>query len=420
MTANLRELARRYGVQLSYVDTAGNEQTATEEALRAVLRKRRRTTRPAADVVIVEWDGELPYGYHRRGDSMIFSAPMKAYAPPANTWGIFTPIRDVAEIARYRRWIASLGGTYVATLPLLPSLPGERSPYSPSTRLRFESDLAIDNLYLDFPLGVNPRGNDVRDHPDQFVSGVSAGAPPDAFFPQGQVWGFPPLDPDNIRAHHHEYFRACIANHMARAGVLRIDHVMGLHRLFWVPDGMQAKDGLYVHYPAEELYAVLTIESHRHRCAVVGEDLGTVPRYVPEAMRAHGVRRMFVVQYELKDEDPPLRDPEAASVASINTHDMPPFAAFWSQQSESMRRRVVRFVDAKSDDALDVLEALLRWLGRSKAEIVLVNLEDLWLETEPVNVPGQPEKSWRHQPKLGLDDVRANATVLRLLRTIAR
>ena len=411
-----------------------------------------------ADAIIVEWDGELPYGYHRRGDSIIFSAPMQAYAPRAGTWGIFTPIRDVAEIARYREWLDSIGGTYVATLPLLPAVPGERSPYSPSTRLKLllprpagekvaqadeggehrtefeplirpsgtfsaqagrrKSEGAL--LYLDFPLGVNANGDDVRDFPDQFVRGVSAGAPPDSFFPEGQVWGFPPLHPENIRVRHHEYFRACVANHMAHASMLRIDHVMGLHRLFWVPEGTPAKDGHYVHYPADELYAVLTIESHRHQCAIVGEDLGTVPDYVPPAMLKHGVRRMFVVQYELKDEDPPMRNPERMCVASINTHDMPPFATFWAEAKESLKKRVVRFVDAKSDAPLDVLEALLRWLGRSDAEIVLVNLEDLWLNTEPVNVPGRPEKSWTHVPRLGLDEVRVNEQVLRLLRTIAR
>jgi 4-alpha-glucanotransferase len=275
-------------------------------------------------------------------------------------------------------------------------------------------------LYLDFPLGVNANGDDVRDFPDQFVRGVSVGAPPDSFFPEGQVWGFPPPHPENIRARQHEYFRACIANHMAHASMLRIDHVMGLHRLFWVPEGTKAKDGHYVHYPADELYAVLTIESHRHKCAIVGEDLGTVPDYVPPAMLKHGVRRMFVVQYELKDEDPPMREPERMCVASINTHDMPPFAKFWAEAKESLKKRVVRFVDAKSDAPLDVLEALLRWLGRSDAEIVLVNLEDLWLNTEPVNMPGSPEKSWTHVPKLGLDEVRVNEQVLRLLRTIAR
>jgi 4-alpha-glucanotransferase len=342
--------------------------------------------------------------------------PMQAVAPRADTWGIFTPVRDVAEIARYAEWLESLGGTYVATLPLLPAVPGERSPYSPSTRLRFDVEPAIPNLYLDFPLGVHPNGEDVRNFPDQFVRGISVGAPPDSFFPEGQVWGFPPSSPASPL----DYFRACIANHMKHASMLRIDHVMGLHRLFWVPDGKTAKDGHYVHYPSEELYAVLTSESQRHGCALVGEDLGTVPSYVPPAMLQHGVRRMFVVQYELKDEDPPMREPERMCVASINTHDMPMFATYWSRASASLRRRVVRYIDARSEETIDVLEALLRWLGRSKAEVVIVNLEDLWLETEQVNMPGQPEKSWTHRPKYGLDEIRAKGEVLRLLRTIAR
>jgi len=186
-------------------------------------------------------------------------------------------------------------------------------------------------LYLDFPLGVSADGFDVQHYSGQFAKGASVGAPPDAFFTKGQSWGFPPLDPDAIREHRHDYFRACIRNHMEHAAILRIDHHMGLHRLFWIPEGAEPKDGVYVRYPEEELYAILTIESHRHQCAVLGEDLGTVPNYVPRAMRKHGVRRMYVVQYELKPEaEAPAGQPPAESVASVNTHDMPTFAGFWS------------------------------------------------------------------------------------------
>src|SRR5207253_8981248 len=192
---------------------------------------------------------------------------------------------------------------------------------------------ATPGLYLDFPLGVSAGGFDAHHYAAQFAKGASVGAPPDAFFTKGQNWGFPPLDPDAIREHRHAYFRACIRNHMEHAGILRIDHHMGLHRLFWIPAGGEPKDGVYVRYPDEELYAILTIESHRHNCVVLGEDLGTVPEYVPRAMRAHGVRRMYVVQYELKPEGPaPAGRPPAESIASINTHDMPTFAGFWSAE----------------------------------------------------------------------------------------
>ena len=174
-------------------------------------------------------------------------------------------------------------------------------------------------LYLDFPLGVHANGYDAWRFQDQFVAGVSVGAPPDLFFTKGQNWGFPPLDPDAIRDRHHSYFRDCIRHQLAHASILRIDHVMGLHRLFWIPQGADAKDGVYVRYPEDELYAILMIESNRSNSVVVGEDLGTVPKYVPKMMEKHGVRRMYVVQYELKPAGKqPAGTPPANSVASGN------------------------------------------------------------------------------------------------------
>jgi 4-alpha-glucanotransferase len=302
-------------------------------------------------------------------------------------------------------------------------------------------------LYLDFPLGVNPNGYDASRFASSFVRGVSVGAPPDLFFTRGQSWGFPPFDPDAIRVERYDYFRRCIAHHASHAGVLRIDHVMGLHRLFWIPEGGEPKDGVYVRYPEDELYAVLTIESNRHRCAIVGEDLGTVPQYVPGMMKKHGLRRMYVVQYEAKpDDDEPVGKPSAESVASINTHDMPTFAGFWSgrdiddrvqqalldergaaderRKREETRDRVRHFLKAQGllqderDDTRAVLAALLRFLGASDAEIVLVNLEDLWLETEPQNVPGVPERSWRHKFVNNLEDTRRDLDVIAILSSI--
>lgn len=296
-------------------------------------------------------------------------------------------------------------------------------------------------LYLDFPLGVNPNGYDAWRYSEHFAKGVSVGAPPDLFFTRGQNWGFPPLDPDAIRAHHHRYFRICIRQQLTHAGILRIDHVMGLHRLFWIPNGAEAKDGVYVRYPEEELYAMLTIEANRANCVIVGEDLGTVPAYVPDSTRKRGIRRMFVVQYEAKpDED---LAPTPQSIASINTHDMPTFAGFWSGRDiddrveqgllddrgaererttrARMRESLIRFLAARGllsngqGDTMAVLEALVRFLGGSEAEVVLVNLEDLWLEREPQNVPGVPDRSWRQRFRVPLETARGDATMTALL-----
>jgi 4-alpha-glucanotransferase len=296
-------------------------------------------------------------------------------------------------------------------------------------------------LYLDFPLGVNPGGYDVHRYAHVFASGVSVGAPPDLFFTKGQDWGFPPFDPDAIRHDRYEYFRAAVRHHVSHAGILRIDHVMGLHRLYWVPQGHGAKDGVYVRYHADELYAILVLESRRHGCTIVGEDLGTVPPEVPKKMNRHGLRRMYVVQYEAKPNATPLDAPPAQSVASINTHDMPTFAAWWAakdvddrvkmgllddagaRQERStrvaMKRAIVQsLVDGPSQDAQKALEAVLAFLAASDAEIVLINLEDLWGELEPQNVPGMPELSWRHKFRMSLEDARADGSIRRVLENM--
>ena len=302
-------------------------------------------------------------------------------------------------------------------------------------------------LYLDFPLGVNGSGYDVQRYPGLFARGVSVGSPPDPFFTKGQNWGFPPFDPDAIRRDRYAYFRAAIAHHMAHAGILRLDHVMGLHRLYWIPEGADAADGTYVRYRAEELYAILTLESRRHGCVVVGEDLGTVPPEVPRTMHRHGIRRMYVVQYEAKGEQPPVPPPPAASVASLNTHDMPPFRSFWSaadvddrveqnlldvegadaerSSRDLMKKEISAFLVEKGhltgwpgEDTAKVLEGLLAFLASSAAEIVLVNPEDLWGEVTPQNRPGVPEQSWRQKFRLRLEDAQADGTIRRLLERV--
>jgi 4-alpha-glucanotransferase len=316
--------------------------------------------------------------------------------------------------------------------------------YRMAQQMRAVADDARRNglgLYLDFPLGVNAGGYDAWRYRDQFAKGVSVGAPPDLFFTKGQNWGFPPLDPETAREHHYDYFRACIRHHVEHAGILRFDHVMGLHRLFWIPKGGEAKDGVYVRYHDEELYAALLIEASRTSTVIVGEDLGTVPESVPKTMARHGLRRMYVVQYEQK-----LTPPSAESVASVNTHDMPTFAGFWREKDiddrvaqglldehgavderaarEQLRDDFTRQLAARdllhhdTGDMTAVLQALLAFLAESDAEIVLVNLEDLWLEPEPQNAPGVPGRSWRQKLRMTLEQASADNTVKRLLHTV--
>jgi len=290
-------------------------------------------------------------------------------------------------------------------------------------------------LYLDLPLGVRPDGYDVWREREAFIPGAYAGAPPDAVFTNGQNWGFPPLHPERIREQGYRYVIACLRHHLRCAGILRIDHVMSLHRLFCIPKGLEAAHGVYVRYQAEELYAILAVESHRHKAIIVGEDLGTVPSYVRPAMRRHNLHRIYVVHYELASDLrrglPPV---SSNSVASLNTHDMPPFAAFWQgldieewrriglldkagveeekNRLLSMKKALVTFLQDRdwlqgaANDIAAVLKACLSFLAASQARMVLVNLEDLWLEIQPQNIPSTRKEypNWRRRAKYTFEE----------------
>jgi 4-alpha-glucanotransferase len=304
-------------------------------------------------------------------------------------------------------------------------------------------------LYLDLPLGVNGASYDVWRHRSAFAVDSSAGAPPDLFFSGGQDWGFPPLHPERIREDGYAYPRAAIANLLRYASALRIDHVMGLHRLYWIPRGVEARHGAYVGYHAEEWYALLSIEAHRAGAAVVGEDLGTVPGYVRRAMRRHRFHTSYVIQFEADPQTRELRDPPAGSAASLGTHDLPAWAAFWSgddvrlfgelglldpgdagrrgDERSGIREAIVEGLRARgllagrSADATAILEAALRFLGRSDAALAIVALEDLWLEERPQNVPGTAAErpNWRGRLRLTLDELAADERVDRLIDAIA-
>jgi 4-alpha-glucanotransferase len=301
-------------------------------------------------------------------------------------------------------------------------------------------------LYLDMPLGVNPDGYDTWRFRELFAPGVAAGAPPDPLFTGGQNWGFRPLNPGALRASRYAYLIEALRHHFRHASILRLDHVMSLYRLFWVPDGMPATRGVYVRYHDDELFALLVLESARHQAVVVGEDLGTVPAAVRRTMERHGVQRMHVVQFEASpDRNPPLQQPPPCVVASLNTHDMPTFTGFWrgsdiddqlelglidyqeyvsaQRRRATLRARLATLLDAGSDaDVAVVRDGLLRRLAESAARYVLVTLEDLWLEERPQNVPGTSTErpNWQRRSRWTLDDILGSEALNRSLRDIDR
>lgn len=271
-------------------------------------------------------------------------------------------------------------------------------------------------LYLDLPVGAHAQGYDTWDERELFAWGVAAGAPPDDFFAAGQNWGFPPLKPGGRGAARH--LAAVVRHHMQVAGILRLDHVMGLHRMFWVPEGADATEGVYVRYPRDELLATVAIESARSGCVVVGEDLGTVPPEIRDAMDEHGLLGMSVALFNQPSwAGAEFVMPSREQLASVDTHDTPTFAAWLRGLDVDQRlsagliddevaglqhderaqavENLIGFLEARGSldlraaaDPLTVLGALLQELGESDVPVVLVTLDDLAGETNPQNVPG--------------------------------
>ena len=248
--------------------------------------------------------------------------------------------------------------------------------------------LGID-LYFDLPLGVDPRGFDAQRHAALLARSMSTGSPPDPGVPGGQDWGFAPWHPRRLRDSGYRPWIDALAHHFGVARILRIDHALGLHRLFWIPRGAPPANGAYVRFPAEPLYATLVAEAARAGAEVVGEDLGTVPPELRPALRRNGLLRIFVAQLEW-DGPGSMSLPPADCVASLNTHDHPPFATYWKDRT--VRRtgapdRTGRF--PSGERAPEAFRRATDLLARSAASLFLINLEDLWGERQAQNVPGR-------------------------------
>jgi alpha-1,4-glucan:alpha-1,4-glucan 6-glycosyltransferase/4-alpha-glucanotransferase len=298
-----------------------------------------------------------------------------------------------------------------------------------ATRLRSRGR----TLALDLPVGAHPDGFDVWSSPRSFMLDTSYGAPPDAFFRSGQSWGFPPPHPVETRLDGHELFRESVAHHLRVASLLRVDHVMGLHRVFVVPDGFEPARGCYVRMPSDELFAVLCLEAYRHGATIVGENLGTVPREVDDAMAEHGVRGMSLVMFAVDNAaaGEPLPQPAPGTFASWGSHDLPTFAGYWAAtdlderarlgQMEPGEEREARAARARGREALArlsgvpvedaaqpqaSLRAVVEHMASSPAAMVTLDLADAWLESEAVNLPGttaEQRPNWRGRVRVPVE-----------------
>jgi 4-alpha-glucanotransferase len=307
-------------------------------------------------------------------------------------------------------------------------------------------------LYGDYAVGVNASGSETWSDQSLYCTGAAIGAPPDPIGVAGQEWGIPPQDPRALRTAGYAPFIALIRATMRHCGALRLDHVMALFRQWWVPRGFKSADGGYVHYPLEELLAIVALESHRQRCLVVGEDLGVVPDEIRRALPQFGVYHYKVVMFEQKAGEfvAPARYVRHA-LATVTTHDLPTLRGWWTGhdidlwerlgfypepdmagrariERDEARERLLRALRGEklwpqskdgsggvgaSGYSMELTQAVHVFLARTQAALVTVQLEDMAGMLEPVNVPGTSREysNWTRRMTASATEVFARADV---------
>lgn len=313
-------------------------------------------------------------------------------------------------------------------------------------------------LYRDLAVGVAEGGAETWRDRELYCLKASVGAPPDILGPLGQNWGLPPMDPHVIAARAYQPYIDLLRANMTNCGALRIDHVMSMLRLWWIPYGETADKGAYVHYPVDDLLAILALESQRHRCMVIGEDLGTVPVEIVGKLRSTGVYSYKVLYFE-NDHEKQFRAPKAwpvQSMAVATTHDLPTLRGYWESGDLTLGKTLGLYPDEEvlsglyedreraKQGLLDSLHkygclpkrtghkaslmamsatlnrGLQRYIADSNSALLGLQPEDWLGMAEPVNVPGTSYqyKNWRRKLSTSLEQMFADGDVNRLIKDL--
>ena len=194
-------------------------------------------------------------------------------------------------------------------------------------------------LYLDLSVGVDSSGAQVWANQELYALNARVGCPPDALNQKGQDWGLPPIVPQRLREQAYELFSLMLQENMKYAGALRLDHVMGLYRLFWIPSELDATHGTYVKYPFMDLVKLIALESHRNQCVVIGEDLGTIVPAVREAMQGWNMLSYKVLYFEKDAPDlfTPAAEYNPVALVTAGTHDLPTLQGYWQEKDIEIR-----------------------------------------------------------------------------------
>jgi malto-oligosyltrehalose trehalohydrolase/4-alpha-glucanotransferase len=294
-------------------------------------------------------------------------------------------------------------------------------------------------LYRDLAVGADRAGAETWTNAAAVVSGAQVGAPPDIYNSAGQDWGLPPFHPRALREEGYRSFIELVRANMRHAGGLRIDHVMGLQHLYWVPQGQKPSAGAYVRYPMDDMVGILALESHRQHCLVVGEDLGTVPEGFRDRMTEANILSYRVLFFEQDGETSDFLPPDAyphLALAVVGSHDLPTFRGWWEGRDIDLRERlglyhqpeeVGRQGEARERERAALLRALRReqllpegepdsralvraahaLLARTPSMLAMAQIDDLTDEADPVNVPATLDEhpNWRRRLSMTLEEL---------------
>jgi len=308
-------------------------------------------------------------------------------------------------------------------------------------------------VYQDLAVGSAPSGSDVWANPGLFVPGATVGAPPDMYSDEGQNWGLPAINPHVLRETKYEYWVRLLRAGFRHAGALRLDHALGLFRMFWVPLGASAREGTFMKSFSHELFGILALESVRHGSLVVGEDLGTVPPEVPQVLAKWGVLGSKVVVFERDFHSGRFRPADQyprLALATVDTHDLPPMVGWLEQRDIILRSEVGDLTDpeqqrgmrdGRTGDRWALIEMLIEagllpvsaredvrsepliaalhaFVRRTPSALVGLALDDLAREAEPVNIPGiwqDKYPSWSRRMRETLEELLTDPATLRML-----
>jgi len=298
-------------------------------------------------------------------------------------------------------------------------------------------------------VGADGAGSQAWSRQDELLANLKVGAPPDILNRSGQDWGICAFSPEGLKRNGYRAFIEMLRANLAHAGGLRIDHAMGLRRLWLIPRGCKPSEGAYLHYPLEDLLRLLALESVRHQAIILGEDLGTVPEGLREQLADKAVLGMRVLPFEQTQSGrfTPILDWPDNALATTGTHDLAPLAGWlqsrdidWShrlqlidadteehwrqarqKESDGLRRTLQASYGPQKDDE-HVIDAAIRYIGHTRAPLVLIPLEDLLGSDEQPNLPGTTEghPNWRRRFAAPVRDLLDDEAAARRLELLAQ